>query len=110
MLLYLTDPEFISPAHPGSAGVHLGQSDLPLPIARRLLPPHTIIGVSVRNIEEVRRAIAEGADYVGIGAVWDTSSKDLKGKIPLGPEGVGEILDELAGTGVSAVAIGELRV
>ena len=42
--------------------------------------------------------------------MWDTSSKDLNGKIPLGPEGVGEILDELAGTGVSAVAIGELGV
>jgi thiamine-phosphate diphosphorylase/hydroxyethylthiazole kinase len=78
-----------------------------LSIARRLLPPHTIIGVSVRNEEEARRAIAEGADYVGIGAVWDTSSKDLKGKTTLGPEGVGEVLDVLHNTAVKAVAIGK---
>lgn len=45
---------------------------------------------------------------MGIGAVWDTKSKDLKGRRAMGPEGVGEILDLLSGTGVDAVAIGSL--
>jgi len=66
-----------------------------------------IIGQSVRDVAEAKRAVEGGADYVGIGAVWDTKSKDLKGKKAMGPEGVGEILDMLSGTGVEAVAIGE---
>lgn len=59
------------------------------------------------KVSDAQRAVEGGTDYVGIGAVWDTSSKDLKGKKALGPDGVGEILDTLAGTNVDAVAIGE---
>lgn len=47
-----------------------------------------------------------GADYVGIGPVWSTNSKDVTHKTILGCDGVGAILDALAGTGVEAVAIG----
>jgi thiamine-phosphate diphosphorylase/hydroxyethylthiazole kinase len=90
----------------GTDGIHVGQTDAPLDVVRRLVGPHAIVGQSVGNQEDARRAVEEGADYVGIGAVWDTKSKDLKGKKSLGPDGVGEILDVLAGTGVDAVAIG----
>lgn len=91
----------------GTAGIHVGQTDAPLDMARKLIGPDAIIGQSIRTVEDAERAIKGGVDYVGIGAVWDTSSKDLKGKKSLGPDGIGEILDVLAGTGVEAVAIGE---
>lgn len=51
-----------------------------------------------------------GADYVGIGPVWPTNSKDVTKKKILGCDGVGAILDSLAGTGVEAVAIGSLSL
>lgn len=69
--------------------------------------PDAIIGQSTGSVEEAKRAIEQGADYIGIGAVWYTTSKDLKGKLAMGPEGVGAILDVTAGTGVQAVAIGQ---
>ncbi len=75
-------------------------------MARKLVGPSAVIGISVGNEEQTQRAIQDGADYVGIGAVWDTASKDVKGKKLLGPQGVGEILDVLHGTAVKSVAIG----
>lgn len=92
----------------GTAGIHIGQTDAPLQLARKMVGPDAIIGQSIRNLDEAKKAIEDGADYVGIGAVWHTVSKDLKGRKSLGPEGVGEILDVLAGTGIQAVAIGKL--
>lgn len=91
----------------GSSGIHIGQSDCTFPEACRLVGPDAIIGVSVGNATEARQAVKDGADYVGIGPVWHTTSKDLKGKPGLGPDGVGEILEELSGTMVQAVAIGK---
>ncbi len=59
----------------GAAGVHLGQEDLPVPEARRILGEHAVIGVSTHDEAEARRAEAEGADYVGFGAIYRTASK-----------------------------------
>lgn len=56
-------------------GVHLGQQDLPIAMARQLLGPHRIIGRSTTNPDEMRRAIAEGADYIGVGPVYETPTK-----------------------------------
>lgn len=93
----------------GSAGIHIGQTDTPLPLARQLVGPDAIIGHSVSSVEEARYAVENGADYVGIGPVWPTNSKDVTKKKILGCDGVGAILDALAGTGVDAVAIGQSR-
>jgi len=60
-------------------GVHLGQSDFPIPLARKLLGDEAIIGGSAGNIEEARKCLAEGADYVGFGPVYTTSSKEDAG-------------------------------
>lgn len=65
-------------------GVHLGQQDLPIAVARQLLGPQKIIGRSTTNPEEMLRAIAEGADYIGVGPVYATPTK--AGKIPAGLE------------------------
>lgn len=56
-------------------GVHVGQEDMPPRIARRLLGPGKILGVSVANVEEALRAGEEGADYLGAGAVFPTATK-----------------------------------
>nr|GAT57665.1 TMP-TENI-domain-containing protein [Mycena chlorophos] len=89
-------------------GVHLGQSDLPIAVARTLLPAETIIGISCNSVEEVRRARDAGADYVGLGAVWDTQTKTLTNP-PVGVRGLGAMLHELDGTNVRAVAIGGIK-
>lgn len=89
----------------GADGVHIGQTDMPLAVARRLLPPTTVIGVSVNNAEQAKRAIEDGADYVGIGACYDTSTKKLT-EPTLGPRGIAAVLGVLHESGVRSVAIG----
>jgi len=56
-------------------GVHLGQDDLPLPTARKLCGPKRVIGVSVRSVPEALLAQDQGADYLGVGAMFPTLSK-----------------------------------
>lgn len=58
-----------------AAGVHLGQRDIPCDIARKILGGNKIIGVSAALPEEAARAQADGADYLGVGAVFATSTK-----------------------------------
>lgn len=59
-------------------GVHLGQQDLPVAAARQLLGFHRLIGRSTTNPEELQRALAEGADYIGVGPVYETPTKPGK--------------------------------
>lgn len=59
----------------GAAGVHLGQDDLPCAAARRILGDDYIIGVSAHNPEEALQAAADGADYLGCGAVFGSVTK-----------------------------------
>jgi thiamine-phosphate pyrophosphorylase len=56
-------------------GVHLGQQDLPIAVARQLLGPQRLIGRSTTNQKEMQGAIAEGADYIGVGPVYETPTK-----------------------------------
>lgn len=56
-------------------GVHLGQQDIPIALARQLLGPQRLIGRSTTNPEEMQRAIQEGADYIGVGPVYETPTK-----------------------------------
>lgn len=58
-----------------AAGVHVGQSDMPALIARKLIGPNKILGVSTATVEESIEAEKNGADYVGVGAVFPTSTK-----------------------------------
>jgi thiamine-phosphate pyrophosphorylase len=64
-------------------GVHVGDDDLPVPVARRLLGAGKIIGRSVANEQEALQALAEGADYVSIGSVFQTTTKPDAGE-PVG--------------------------
>lgn len=71
----------------GAAGVHLGQGDVPIALARKLLGSGRVIGVSVNTPGEARRAAGEGADYVGAGPAYATATKETALPV-LGPEGV----------------------
>ncbi len=56
-------------------GVHVGQSDMPANIARKLIGPEKILGVSAHNLEEAIKAEKDGADYLGVGAMYPTATK-----------------------------------
>jgi len=58
-------------------GVHLGQQDLPCQQARQLLGPKRLIGVSTHSIEQARQAVLEGADYIGAGPVFSSTTKQF---------------------------------
>lgn len=71
-------------------GVHLGQSDLPAAAARLIMPPGMLLGVTVRNKEQARQAQADGASYLGAGAVFATKTKTDTGK-PMGLDNLEKI-------------------
>lgn len=64
-------------------GVHLGQDDLPTDVARRLIGTERLLGRSTHTLDEVRRADAEGCDYLGLGPAFSTSVKPEKAPIDL---------------------------
>lgn len=57
-------------------GVHLGQSDMPAALARKLIGPDKIMGVSAGTLEEAVKAEKDGADYLGVGAMFPTATKE----------------------------------
>ena len=94
----------------GAEGVHLGQDDLHISDARRILGDNAIIGVSCSNIEEAELAFQHGADYLGIGTMFPTSTKtDTKDII--GTAGTRAILESIAAQRIDmpAVAIGSIN-
>lgn len=86
-------------------GVHLGQGDLPLADARNILGDDRIIGISTHRIEEARQAEAEGADYIGVGPVFATQTKE--GAEPVTTEYVRQVVDEI---NIPFVAIGGIKL
>ncbi len=89
----------------GADGVHLGQDDMPVRTARKLLGKGAVIGASVRTAEEARRAFREGADYLAANLVFATYTKTDLGE-PLGLEGVRELK---AAAPLPLVAIGGIK-
>jgi thiamine-phosphate pyrophosphorylase len=60
----------------GADGAHLGQEDLPLADARAILGPDKLIGISAHNLKQALEADAGGADYIGFGPIFPTSTKE----------------------------------
>lgn len=58
-----------------AAGVHVGQSDLPVSYARRLLGPDKIVGATAKTVPQALEAYKQGADYLGVGAMFPTTTK-----------------------------------
>ncbi len=86
----------------GAHGVHLGADDIAPDVARRILGPDALIGVTCRNADDARDAVAGGADYLGVGPVYRTLSKPGLPD-PIGEMAVAEIAE---GAGVPVFAIG----
>lgn len=57
-------------------GVHIGQRDIPAKLVRRMIGPDKLLGVSAATLEEAVQAVKDGADYLGIGAMYATNTKD----------------------------------
>ncbi len=75
----------------GADGVHLGPDDIPVAAARRAVPAGFLVGFSTDDPEVARRAAADGAAYVGCGAVFGTRTKDV-GDERIGPEGLRRVV------------------
>ena len=87
-------------------GVHLGQSDLPVAVAREQLGEDAVVGVSASTVEQARAAEAAGADYLGVGAVYGTDSKDVSGdRDGIGTERIAAVADavELPVIGIGGI-------
>ncbi len=105
----------------GAAGVHLGQSDLPAKEARRIMGEDKIIGVSARSVELAKQAMEDGADYLGVGAMFATGTKgdakvigkeklkEIRAAVSIPIVAIGGIhhenVQQLNGTGINGVAV-----
>jgi len=78
----------------GVAGVHLGQDDMPVAKARQLLGPQAIIGLTVRSLQEARLAPLSEIDYLSIGGVFATASKQ-QSQLPIRLQGLRELVAEI---------------
>ncbi|CQR71024.1 Thiamine-phosphate synthase [Sporomusa ovata DSM 2662] len=104
-----------------AAGLHIGQEDLPVAVARKMLGPDKIIGVSAATLAEALLAQEQGADYLGVGAVFPTNTKDdadsvslaeleaIKAKVKIPIVAIGGIngsnIRDVMNTGVDGVAV-----
>lgn len=102
-------------------GVHVGQSDMPATVVRKLLGENKIVGVSANSVETAIRAQQDGADYIGVGALYSTSTKNdanvicndvlvkIRNAVSIPIVGIGGInrmnAGNLAGTGIDGIAV-----
>ncbi|NOZ20364.1 MAG: thiamine phosphate synthase [Planctomycetes bacterium] len=105
----------------GADGAHVGQDDLPATGARKILRAGKILGVSTHDIDQARQAQADGADYIGVGPIFPTSTKgyeegvgvdfirQVKGEITIPFFAIGGItldrLDKIIAAGCTRVAV-----
>lgn len=86
----------------GADGVHVGADDLPVAAARRVLGPTAVLGVTCRDPEAARAAVADGATYLGVGPAFATTTKDGL-PAPLGPARIAVIAAAVPDTPVIAI-------
>ena len=105
----------------GAEGVHVGQSDLPVADARRLMGPDKIVGATAKTVEAAVKAYEDGADYLGVGAIYPTTTKvvtiltkvstlkDICEAVPIPAVAIGGLnagnMDVLEGAGMSGMAV-----
>lgn len=96
------DIAFLSEAH----GLHVGQTDLPVGEARRVLAAGQIVGRSNNGVEESLESAGQGADYVAVGAIYATTTMGKSGRTALGPDMIRKVKDAVS---VPVVAIGGIN-
>jgi thiamine-phosphate pyrophosphorylase len=87
-------------------GVHMGQEDLPTPVARRLLGQGKLLGVSAENGAQAAQAERDGADYVAIGPIYEARGSKGDAGPPVGPQAIAEVRRH---TRLPVVAIGGIK-
>ncbi len=104
-----------------SEGVHLGQSDMPVDVARKIMGENVIIGATAKTVEQAVEAYEKGADYLGVGAIYPTATKvktvitstDMLDKIcravPIPVNAIGGLnknnIDVLNGIGIAGICV-----
>ena len=104
-----------------AAGVHVGASDIPVAVARKLMGPDKIVGATAKTVEAAMKAYEDGADYLGVGAIYPTTTKvvtiltkvstlkDICEAVPIPAVAIGGLnagnMDVLEGAGMSGMAV-----
>ena len=104
-----------------AAGVHVGSSDIPVAVARKLMGPDKIVGATAKTVEAAMKAYEDGADYLGVGAIYPTTTKvvtiltkvstlkDICEAVPIPAVAIGGLntgnMDVLEGAGMSGMAV-----
>lgn len=102
-------------------GVHVGQTDMPVDMARRLLGPDKIVGATAKTVPQALEAWQQGADYLGVGAIYPTTTKvvtvitstetlaDICAAVPIPVNAIGGLnrdnLGVLKGTGIRGICV-----
>ena len=102
-------------------GVHLGQSDMPIDLARKILGPEKIIGATAKTVHQALEAYEQGADYLGVGAIYPTTTKvktvltstdtlqDICKAVPIPVNAIGGLnkdnIDVLAGIPIAGICV-----
>lgn len=105
----------------GAAGVHVGQSDIPVADARKILGPDKIVGATAKTVEQATEAWKQGADYLGVGAIYPTTTKvktvltkvstlkEICRAVPIPVNAIGGLnagnMDVLEGTGIAGICV-----
>ena len=104
-----------------ATGVHVGSSDIPVAVARKLMGPDKIVGATAKTVEAAMKAYEDGADYLGVGAIYPTTTKvvtiltkvstlkDICEAVPIPAVAIGGLnagnMDVLEGAGMSGMAV-----
>ena len=86
-------------------GVHVGQSDMPCDVTRKLIGKDKILGVSANTVKEAQKAQKDGADYIGTGAVFPTATKDDADSVS-----IDELKEVVESIDIPVVAIGGITL
>ena len=93
----------------GAGGVHLGQEDLTPSRVRPLVGPGAVVGLSTHTADQIEAALAQPIDYLAIGPVFATSTKNT-GYGPLGVDRVQQVTKRVGPSGLDVVAIGGITL
>lgn len=103
----------------GAEGVHVGQTDMPVAMARKLMDPNKIVGATTKTVPQALEAYKQGADYLGVGAIYPTTTKvvtiltsvetlkEIVKAVPIPVNAIGGLNKEnigvLRGTGIAGI-------
>ena len=101
--MLIDDKPHLAWAH--GVGVHLGADDMPIKLARKLLGPDCLIGATAKSVEAAQKAEKEGADYLGVGAIFET-----KTHVKTKRTSVETLIEIKKNVGIDVYAIGGLNI